>query len=216
MTEHSEDVSSTDAVQEMYDSTAESYAEMMDSEINHPMYADILERLSARLENVPGTLVDAPCGSGHMLSMYHEKFDSERPLFGVDLSPQMVAITQRRLGAAVETAVSDIRQIHALADNSAAAVISYFAFHHLDLDGVRDACMEWHRILVDGGQLVLGAWEGRGTIDYGGQADLVAVKHASSDLLKILADFGFEELNCKVEFDEEMQMNAVYIEATKI
>jgi hypothetical protein len=92
-----------------------------------------------------------------MLSMYHEEYDKERPLLGVDLSPQMVEITRRRLGA----------------------------------------------------------WEGSGTIDYGGQTDRVAVRHGSDDLQNILTDIGFTELNCKVEFDEEMGMNAVYIEASK-
>jgi len=72
------DVSSSDAVKEMY--------------------ADILKRLQSRLEDVTGMIIDAPCSSGHMLSMYHETCDSQRPLFGVDLSPQMVEITQQRLG----------------------------------------------------------------------------------------------------------------------
>ncbi len=208
-------VSSSDAVREMYDSSAQSYSEMMDSEIDHPMYADILKRLQSRLENITGMVIDSPCGSGHMLSMYHEICDGKRALFGVDLSPQMVEITQQRLGAAVETAVGDIRQLTMLADGSAAAVISHFAFHHLDLDGVNAACREWQRVLVEGGQLVIGAWEGSGTIDYGGQTNLVAVRHASDDLQSIVANAGFDELNCKVEFDEEMGMNAVYIEATR-
>ena len=209
------DISNTDAVREMYDTTAESYASMMDTEIDDPMYADILQRLRSRLENAPGMIVDAPCGSGHMLSMYHETCDNERPLLGVDLSPQMLGITQRRLGAAVETAVCDIRQLEMLADSSAAAVISHFGLHHLDLSGVNDACKEWHRVLVAGGQLVLGVWEGSGAIDYGEFSDLVAVKHRASDLQEILANIGFDELKCDIEFDAEMQMNAVYIEACK-
>ena len=199
----------------MYDTTAESYSSMMDTVIDDPMYADILQRLQSRIENIPGKIVDAPCGSGHLLSMYHENYDPERPLLGVDLSPQMVEITQRRLGAAAETAVCDIRQLEMLADNSVAAVISHFGFHHLDLDGVRDACKEWHRVLVNGGQLILGVWEGTGAIDYGEHSDLVAVRHKSGDLQNILADIGFDELMCEIEFDEDMAMDAVYIEASK-
>jgi predicted SAM-dependent methyltransferase len=102
-----------------------------------------------------------------------------------------------------------------LADNSAAAVISHFGFHHLDLSGVSDACREWHRVLVDGGQLVLGVWEGSGAIDYGEKSDLVALRHKSRDLQNVLADVGFDELKCDVEFDEDMAMDAVYIEASK-
>jgi len=208
-------ISTTGAVREMYDTTAESYSSMMDTAIDDPMYADILRRLQSRIENIPGMIVDAPCGSGHLLSMYHENYDPERPLLGVDLSPQMVEITQRRLGAAAETAVCDIRQLEMLADNSVAAMISHFGFHHLDLDGVRDACKEWHRVLVYGGQLILGVWEGTGAIDYGEHSDLVAVMHKSGDLQNILADIGFDELMCEIEFDEDMAMDAVYIEASK-
>ena len=208
-------ISTTGAVREMYDTTAESYSSMMDTAIDDPMYADILRRLQSRIENIPGMIVDAPCGSGHLLSMYHENYDPERPLLGVDLSPQMVEITQRRLGAAAATAVCDIRQLEMLADRSVAAVISHFGFHHLDLDGVRDACKEWHRVLVHGGQLILGVWEGTGAIDYGENSDLVAVRHKSGDLQNILADIGFDELMCEIEFDEDMAMDAVYIEASK-
>ena len=38
------DISTTDAVREMYDTTAESYSSMMDTVIDDPMYADILQR----------------------------------------------------------------------------------------------------------------------------------------------------------------------------
>jgi len=215
MAKDSSGISTTGAVREMYDTTAESYSSMMDTAIDDPMYADILRRLQSRIENIPGMIVDAPCGSGHLLSMYHENYDPERPLLGVDLSPQMVEITQRRLGAAAATAVCDIRQLEMLADRSVAAVISHFGFHHLDLDGVRDACKEWHRVLVHGGQLILGVWEGTGAIDYGEHSDLVAVMHKSGDLQNILADIGFDELMCEIEFDEDMAMDAVYIEASK-
>ena len=53
----------------MYEETAESYARMMDAEIDLPVYAHILGRLRDRVANMPGTLVDTACGSGHMLSL---------------------------------------------------------------------------------------------------------------------------------------------------
>ena len=208
-------VSAPDAVREMYDATAESYSTMMDSEINHPMYAEILERLRSRLVDVPGTLVDAPCGSGHMLAMYHERFDASRGLFGADLSPRMVEVTQHRLGEAVETAVCDFRQMDMLAAQSAAAVISHFGLHHVDLNGVAEACSEWYRVLVPGGQLAIGAWDGSDAMDYGEGSDMVATMHEADELQKTLADAGFETLACNIEFDDDMQMNAVYIEALK-
>ena len=82
----------------MYEETADSYAQMMDTEIGLPVYADILGRLRDRIANIPGAVVDTACGSGHMLSMYHERYDSNRPLLGIDLSPRMVSIAGEKLG----------------------------------------------------------------------------------------------------------------------
>ena len=131
----------------MYDDKAESYSEMMDSEIEHPLYADTLSRLKTRIENLPGRLIDAPCGSGHMLAMYHEQYESDRSLLGIDVAPQMVAITKKRLGSSAEVIVGDIRKIDVVESGSAAAVISHFAFHHLDIGGVGEALTEWYRVL---------------------------------------------------------------------
>ena len=61
----------------------------MDKEIDLPVYSDLLGRLQERIANVPGTLIDTACGSGHMMSMYHERYDQQRLLLGIDLSPRM-------------------------------------------------------------------------------------------------------------------------------
>jgi ubiquinone/menaquinone biosynthesis C-methylase UbiE len=207
--------SGTDAVREMYDAEAESYSTMMDSEIKHPLYVDTLKRLQNQISDIPGVLIDAPCGSGHMLAMYRDDFDGERSLLGIDLSPQMVAITSKRLGSSAEVVVGDIRKLDTVASGSAAAVINHFAFHHLDSDGVVQAIVEWHRVLCVGGQLVIGAWEGAGAIDYGDEADLVAVKHSADDLEKIIRECGFSITRKVVEPDEDLMMDAVYIEGVK-
>jgi ubiquinone/menaquinone biosynthesis C-methylase UbiE len=199
----------------MYDGMADSYSEMMDSEIEHPLYADTLARLKTRIEELPGLLIDAPCGSGHMLAMYHENHEQERPLLGIDMSPQMVVITKKRLGSAADVIVGDIREINAVESGSAAAVISHFAFHHLDIDGISQALNEWQRVLQVGGQLVIGAWEGSGAIDYGGESDLIAIKHGADELKSMLQETGFTISRSWVELDDEMQMDAIYIEAAK-
>lgn len=199
----------------MYDAQAESYSTMMDSEIKRPLYADTLERLQARIANISGAVIDAPCGSGHMLSMYHEQYDRARALVGVDLSPQMVAVASERLGDAAEISVADIRQLNSIEADSAAAVISHFALHHLDVGGVMEALKEWHRVLKVGGQLVIGAWAGTGAIDYGDQEDLVAIKHDPGALEVMLRDLGFGISRSYVEPDDEFMIDAVYIESTK-
>ncbi|HCV25309.1 MAG TPA: hypothetical protein DGN59_17765 [Candidatus Latescibacteria bacterium] len=85
-----------------------------------------------------------------MLSMYHEQFDAERPLVGVDLSPTMVRIAKDRLGGSAAVHVGDMRELSMMDDGSAAAVISFFALHHLEPQGVQAALTEWSRVLGEG------------------------------------------------------------------
>ncbi len=212
---NSHKISDLDTVRDMYDAEAEAYSTMMDSEINNPLYSDTLERLQTRITSLPGMIIDAPCGSGQMLAMYHENYDQDRALLGVDLSPQMVEIAARHLGAAARIIVGDMRRLDTVPSDSAAAVISYFAFHHLDADGVMQALLEWHRVLIVGGQLVIGVWEGTGALDYGDSSDLVAVKHSSGDLQRMLRESGFVITRNLAKRDEDLMMNAVYIECSR-
>jgi len=207
--------SSEDVVREMYDGEAESYSKMMDSEIKRPLYADTLGRLKTRVANLAGTIIDAPCGSGHMLSMYHEEYEQERALYGIDLSPGLAAIAAKRLGTAAEIAIGDIRNLSSVASGSAAAVICFFAIHHLDVDGVKAALAEWHRVLQTGGQLVIGAWEGEGPIDYGDDSDIVAILHGADALDAMIRESGFSVSRNVVECDEEMMMNVIYVEGSR-
>ena len=118
----------------MYGESAGSYSEMMDEEINNPLYADILERLSKRLKGIEGPLFDVACGSGHMLAMYQQQFDPGRPLVGVDLTEEMVAIASARLGQEAEIRAGDMRRLDFLESASAASVLNFFAMHHIDPD----------------------------------------------------------------------------------
>lgn len=202
-------------VREMYDATADSYADMMDKEISLPVYAEVLGRLQTNIVNTPGPLIDTACGSGHMLSMYHESFEPLRALVGVDLSPRMVAITRKRLGPDARVIVGDMRELSEIESCSAAAVLNYFAIHHLDTNGVRESIHEWHRILAPGGQLFVAAWEGSGLIDYGNESNITAVRYTSAELSSIANDAGFEVTRCAVNPVEDFPMDAVYLECRK-
>lgn len=199
----------------MYNATAESYAAMMDTEIELPVYADVLGRLRERIEGLPGALVDAACGSGHMLSLFRDRFDGSRPLIGVDLSPRMVEVAAARLGPSARVAVGDMRRLDSVESGAAAAVVCFFAIHHLDPDGARTAASEWHRVLCSGGQLVLAAWEGAGAIDYGEEADIVALRYTAAALVSVLEEAGFEVQRCVVEPVDGFPMDAVYVEGGK-
>ena len=202
-------------VRELYDQTADHYSKMMDSEIDLPLYADTLSRLAERIIDIPGAVIDTSCGSGHMLSRYHERYDPERSLIGIDLSPRMVEIAASKLGSSTTIMAGDMRELPEVESGSSAAVLSFFAIHHIGPEDVTVTLQEWHRVLCSGGQLVLAAWEGNGPIDYGDASDVVALRYGSEGLTEWARAAGFIVDRCVVEPVDQMPMDAIYLEGTK-
>ncbi len=199
----------------MYEANADSYAEIMDKEINLPVYKDVLGRLQESISNTPGVLLDTACGSGHMLAMFRSQYDSNRSLIGIDISPRMVAISNNRLGEECSVMVGDMRSLPGIDSGSVAAVINFFAIHHLDVDGIHASMLEWNRVLVHKGRLLIAAWEGSGVIDYGEESDIVALRYTSNELIEIAEVTGFIVTQCTVEPVEDFPMDAIYIECIK-
>lgn len=211
-------VSGTRETREMYESSAVAYSKMMDEEIKLPLYADILGRLQKRIANIPGTLIDTACGSGHMLSMYHEQYDEKRNLLGVDLSPRMISIAKKNMGSEDCTwhfIAGDMRELSMVDSNTAAGLLNFFSVHHLDPEGVQKALIEWYRVLKPGGQLIVAAWEGTGAIDYGDEAEIFALRYRKDELSLWSEKAGFNISRCVVEPVEGFPMDAVYLEGAK-
>ena len=207
--------SSKAKVRELYEDCADAYSGIMDSEIGQPIYSDTLGRLAERIAEIPGPVIDTSCGSGHMLSRYHERYDPRRSLIGIDLSPRMVAMTSAKLGSNAETLIADMRVLRGVESCSSAAVISFFAIHHIDPKEILKALQEWHRVLRPGGQLLVAAWEGTGPIDYGEESDLVALRYTKDEVVACVHKAGFVVSRCVVEPVAEMAMDAIYLEGSK-
>jgi ubiquinone/menaquinone biosynthesis C-methylase UbiE len=199
-----------------YEKSAESYDKMMDTEINLPMYSNTLSRLAKRISKINGPVIDTSCGSGHMLQLYQQRFDPKRQLIAVDISPNMIDIVRRKLGKLATPFISDMRDLSMIPSNHCAALINYFAIHHISPRDVLISLQEWHRVLAECGQLIIAAWEGNGLIDYGEQSDILAYKFSKNEIENWLSKSGFMIDRLVIEFIEEMEMNAVYLEATKI
>jgi ubiquinone/menaquinone biosynthesis C-methylase UbiE len=199
----------------MYESSADDYSKMMDKEIELPVYRDVLGRLHRDISDIPGTLLDTACGSGHILDLFNSEYDSERSIIGIDISPRMVAIAKKRLGKNALVLVGDMRVIPVIEKDTVAAVMNFFAIHHLDTDGIREAMLEWYRVLVVHGRLLIAAWEGNGNIDYGEESDIVALRYRSKELIEISEKAGFRIARCKVDPVEGFPMDAIYLECKK-
>ena len=208
-------LSPAEDVQALYDESAEWYAEIMDAEIGLPLYADTLGRLAERIRSLPGPVLDTSCGPGHMLRLYHDKFDGERALVGMDLSPKMVSMARKALGPAAEVLKGDMRDLTKTLSGSTAAVVSFFALHHLDAKDAAQAVEEWSRVLKAGGQLVVATWEGSGHIDYGDTSDVLARRYSQAEVDAWIREAGFTIDRSVVEPVEDMPMDAIYVEATR-
>ena len=211
-----DEASPDEKVLDLYENSAQWYGEIMDKEIDLPVYADTLSRLAGRIEGIPGPVLDTSCGSGHMLARYRERYDADRALIGIDLSPAMVTLTKALLGDAASVHAGDMRGLKGVEPQSIAAVISFYALHHLSPGQVQPALEEWKRTLVPGGQLLLATWEGQGPIDYGEQSDVVAFRLQEGDVRRWCEAAGFRIDRCQVAPVEGMGMDAIHLEATRI
>ena len=199
---------------DLYDGHASNYSKMMDSEIDLPMYADILSRLATRLRGHEGPVIDTACGPGHMLARYIERYDTDRAVIGVDLSPQMVGLARERLGGDVSIYEGDMTKLSQFEPNSAAAIINFFALQHLSSDVIPQALFRWADVLKTGGQLILATWEGEGSVDYGDAFDIVAARYTKEQIEGWTTAAGFTIDRCEVKDVEGFPMKAIYLEAT--
>ena len=208
-------------VRSMYEGFAATYADMMDVEIGLPMYTDCLGRLRDRIAaaglpaNYP--VLDTACGPGHMLAMYREQFDEERALVGLDLAPAMVKLAREKIKGEARVEVGDMCELKEEPSGFCSAVVNFYALQHVSHQGAQEAFVQWFRVLVPGGQLVVHLWEGSGAIDYGGQADIVALRYTSEQLQQWAKQAGFTVAACAVVPGtvEEFAMDAVSLEAFK-
>ena len=157
--------------------------------------------------------MDVCCGPGHMLQRYRDRYDADRPLVRLDLSAAMVSLTNKRLGAPSSARVGDMR--HPDVSMHVAAVINYFALHHLNADSARGAFATWFALLQPRGQLLVATWEGKGAIDYGDQTDVVALRYTREQVRSWADDAGFTIDRYEVKPVDEIPMDAVYLEATR-
>jgi ubiquinone/menaquinone biosynthesis C-methylase UbiE len=103
------------------------------------------------------------CGSGHMLTLFQSGYDTQRSCIGIDISLRMVSISKKRLHREDLVLVGDMRSLSGIDSGSIAAILNFFALHHLDEEGIRAFMLEVFRVLVPCGRLILAAWEGSRT-----------------------------------------------------
>jgi ubiquinone/menaquinone biosynthesis C-methylase UbiE len=101
-----------------------------------------------------GAVLDVGCGTGTTL----EAIVSAHPevlAWGIDLSPEMIAVARKRLGETVQLQVADAEHLP-LPDATVDLVVCVDSLHHYPQP--KAALAEMHRVTRPGGGLVIGEW----------------------------------------------------------
>jgi SAM-dependent methyltransferase len=165
-------VDALDATRRSYDAVAGTYATLFGDELSgKPMDRALL---AAFAETVSGPVADLGCGPGHVTA-HLRRLGCEA--FGVDLSPEMVAVA-RRAYPAVSFSMGDMTQLD-ITSGSLGGIVAFYSIIHLPPDLLPVALAEFARVLAPGGQVLLafqtGAGEVRHQTDWHGHA--VALDH---------------------------------------
>jgi SAM-dependent methyltransferase len=137
-------------LQKGYDAVANEYARRIYGELEYkPLDRELLLRFAAQVKPL-GRVCELGCGPGHVARFLH---DHNVQIFGVDLSPGMVA-QARALNPHIEFQPGDMRSL-ALEDASLGGIVAFYSIIHIPRAEVTRVLTGLHRVLRPGGLLFL-------------------------------------------------------------
>jgi SAM-dependent methyltransferase len=135
-----------------YDTAAPGYAERFaDGLAGHQYVRGALALFAELVRDTGGPVLDAGCGIG-LLAGYLRDLGVD--VFGVDLSPEMVAIA-RRDHPGLPFEVGSMTELD-VPDGSVGGVLAFYSLIHVPDDEVPAACAHFHRVLRPGGVVMAG------------------------------------------------------------
>jgi SAM-dependent methyltransferase len=135
-----------------YDGVAEVYAELFADVLDRqPLERALLSAFADLTRPLPGPVADLGCGPGYATAHLHR---SGLDVFGVDLSPEMIAIARRshpqlRFELGTMTALD-------LPDGILSGALCRYSLIHTPPADIPVILAEIHRVLAPGGHLLLG------------------------------------------------------------
>lgn len=139
-----------ESVRKAYDLLAEEYASHLFHELDRkPFDRKLLDRFVARLPE-EGDVWDLGCGPGHVTRYLKE---AGAQVFGLDLSPQMVAEARKR-SPDISFREGNMLEL-GLENNSVAGIVAFYAIVNLGREALPKAFTEMYRILKPGGALLV-------------------------------------------------------------
>ncbi|GAA3788188.1 class I SAM-dependent methyltransferase [Streptomyces chiangmaiensis] len=178
-----------------YDEVAEDYDRLLRDQLaNMPFDRAMLGVFAERVLDGGGGLVgDLGCGPGR-ITTYLEKLGLDA--FGIDLSPQMVAVARQaypglRFDVGSMTAL-DLR------DGSLAGALAWYSTVHTPPEELPAVFSEFHRVLAPGGHLLMAFKVGDECVHldhaYGHDLSLDVYRYPPERISELLGRAGFEEV----------------------
>ncbi|MFG3230531.1 class I SAM-dependent DNA methyltransferase [Streptomyces antibioticus] len=183
------------AIRESYDAIAEAYAaEFPDVAGRPPLDRAVLSAFAESVRARGGTepVADVGCGPGQVTAL----LDSLGvPVFGVDVSPRMVALAGRA-HPGLRFHVGSMTRL-GLPDRSLGGVLALYSLIHVPDSHHPLVFREFRRVLADGGQLLLAFQTGHGerehrTERFGREISLDYHWRDPEAVAGLLVDAGFE------------------------
>lgn len=141
---------SADNIRENYDRVADEYARRIFSELEgKPRDRELLTRFAADANG--RRVCDMGCGPGHVARFLK---DAGANVFGLDLSPQMIAAAAR-LCPDIEFRTGNMLALDLL-DNSLAGITAFYAIVNIPRESLPVVFGEMFRVLQPDGMLLLG------------------------------------------------------------
>ena len=205
-------------IRENYDRIADEYARRMFRELDgKPFDREQLTRFAISVQG-RGAVCDMGCGPGHVARFLS---DAGLDVFGLDLSPQMIAQAQR-LSPDIKFRQGNMLALD-LADNMLAGISAFYAIVNIPAESLPRTVAEMHRVLQPSGLLLLAFHIGEEVIrpeELWGQPISMEFYHMQPEkILALLTKSGFS-IEDVIERDPyapnvEFQSRRAYIFARK-
>ena len=205
-------------IRQDYDRIADEYARRMFHELDgKPFDREQLLRFANLVRDL-GTVCDIGCGPGHVARFLH---DGGTDVFGLDLSPQMIAMA-RRLSPSIEFREGNMVGLD-LEDGLLAGITAFYAIINISEASLPLAFAEMSRVLRPDGLLLLSFHIGdevmRAEELWGIRVSMEFYKHQPERIRRLLANAGFaiEDVVERDPYapDVEFQSRRAYVFARK-
>ncbi|QFU86853.1 class I SAM-dependent methyltransferase [Amycolatopsis sp. YIM 10] len=179
----------TDQTRIAYDTVAESYDELLRDELDANPWDRAMLDAFAGLVGTAGPVGDLGCGpgrlTGHLAALGLD-------VFGVDLSPGMIAVA-RRTHPDLRFEVGSLGALD-LGDGSLAGALAWYSLIHTPPEQLPDVAAELARVLAPGGRLLtafqVGDEHRHITHAYGHDVSVDAYRLRPDSVTKLLTDAG--------------------------